>query len=241
MNKKMVISCEHAGNEVPDLYRHLFEHNPSVLDTHRGYDIGALELTRTISDQLQVTPYIHPVSRLLIDLNRSLHNPSAFSEFVGSLDNEERQSLVRHYYEPHRKKVESLIADLITTGNYVLHLSVHTFTPELNGRIRNADVGLLYDPSRPYEENFCIVWKSLLEDRSDLNVRFNYPYEGVMDGFSTYLRKQFTSGHYAGIEIEVNQKFPQKEDQLEWKQVQKLVGQTLGEAYENWPDKESER
>jgi hypothetical protein len=37
-------------------------------------------------------------------------------------------------------------------------------------------------------------------------VRFNYPYLGKADGFTTFMRKQFPK-NYIGIEIEVNQKF----------------------------------
>jgi len=37
-------------------------------------------------------------------------------------------------------------------------------------------------------------------------VRFNYPYLGKADGFTTYLRKQFPA-NYMGIELEVNQAF----------------------------------
>lgn len=39
-----------------------------------------------------------------------------------------------------------------------------------------------------------------------LNVRRNYPYPGNADGFTTYLRKQFSLSKYVGIEIEINQK-----------------------------------
>jgi hypothetical protein len=44
-------------------------------------------------------------------------------------------------------------------------------------------------------------------------VRYNYPYLGKMDGFTTYLRKQFIS-NYIGIELEVNQKYV-KENKLD--------------------------
>lgn len=236
MKKKMVISCEHAGNRVPKAYRRLFEHDPAVLETHRGYDIGALELTHTISEHLEVKPYTHPVTRLLVDLNRSLHNPSAFSEYVHPLDKKQRQVLIRDFYEPHRSEVESLISDLIRSGHYVLHLSVHTFTPKLNGNLRRADVGLLFDPTRPLEKRFCLHWKALLEEHSDLKIRLNYPYEGVMDGFSTYLRKQYTSEHYSGIELEVNQKFPEKAANGRWPGIQELLGETVRKAFEKWPE-----
>jgi hypothetical protein len=36
-------------------------------------------------------------------------------------------------------------------------------------------------------------------------VRRNYPYRGTADGFTTYLRRQFSARKYLGIELEVNQ------------------------------------
>ncbi len=91
----------------------------------------------------------------------------------------------------------------------MLHISVHSFTPELNGEVRTADVGLLFDPARPAEEEFCSNFRRLLlQQNDDLNVKFNYPYLGVDDGFTTYLRQKFPQ-LYLGIELEINQKFVQ--------------------------------
>lgn len=234
MSKEIIITCEHAGNDVPELYQSLFEDNPAILNTHRGYDIGAYELTQICSEKLKVTPHVHSVTRLLVDLNRSLNSSELFSEYGEPLDEQTRKSVVEDYYEPHRHSVEQQIADRIEEGKEILHLSVHTFTPKLNGTVRDADVGLLYDPSRSSEEEFCKIWRSELEKESDLNVRFNYPYPGVMDGFSTYLRTQFSDPDYAGLEIEVNQKFPESADAERWLEIQHLVGNTLREAYTVW-------
>jgi hypothetical protein len=38
-------------------------------------------------------------------------------------------------------------------------------------------------------------------------IRFNDPYKGTDDGFTTWLRKKYNDSEYIGIEIEVNQKF----------------------------------
>lgn len=234
MSNEIVITCEHAGNQVPDSYKHFFKNNSEVLETHRGYDIGALELTLTCARKLKVTPFVHSVTRLLIDLNRSLHSSELFSEFVEPLDQNEREHVVRNYYNPHRDNVEKYIAERIDEGTDILHLSVHTFTPKLNGNVRDADIGLLYDPDREKEETFCKIWKSYLEEASDLNVRFNAPYPGVMDGFSTYLRTKFPDSQYAGLEVEVNQKYPNNGKTDKWKNIQELVGDTLLSAYRSW-------
>ena len=44
------------------------------------------------------------------------------------------------------------------------------------------------------------------DQNPELKIRFNYPYLGKADGFTTYLRKIFPE-NYIGIELEVNQKF----------------------------------
>ena len=103
--------------------------------------------------------------------------------------------------------MEREIEKAMQAGEKVLHLSIHSFTPKLNGIERNADIGLLYDPSKKAEKAFCARMKQeLLAEGLELRVRFNYPYLGKADGFTTHLRKVFPE-NYSGIELEVNQKF----------------------------------
>ncbi len=88
----------------------------------------------------------------------------------------------------------------------MVHVSCHSFTPELGGKVRNADLGLLYDPARASEAAFCRRWQALLGKRMPgLAVRRNYPYQGKADSFTTELRRRFADDQYSGIEIEVNQ------------------------------------
>jgi predicted N-formylglutamate amidohydrolase len=146
------------------------------------------------------------MSRLVIELNRSLHHKGLFSRFSQALSEAEKTKLIQQDYLPYRNKVQQKIATLIQAGHTVLHLSVHSFTPELDGEKRNADIGLLYDPSRALEKPFCQIWKQVLNQlMPDWTVRLNYPYLGKADGFTTYLRKQFAEEKYLGIELETNQ------------------------------------
>lgn len=231
MNRELVITCEHAGNEVPPEYRHVFRLGPEVLNTHRGYDIGALELTNTISKTLDTKAYLHKVSRLIIDLNRSLHNPSAFSEYMDDVSHETRRSIIEEYYLPHRQKVQRLITGLISKGKPVLHLSVHTFTPQLKEVVRKADIGFLYDPRRTSEKKFCWEWRRQLQKQMpELKYRMNYPYRGTMDGFTTYLRKKFSEDAYMSFEVEVNQKFAESGDRQKWRTIQKEIASSLKEV-----------
>jgi predicted N-formylglutamate amidohydrolase len=90
----------------------------------------------------------------------------------------------------------------------VVHLSIHTFTPVLNGDERSVDIGVLFDPNRKSEYEFCHLFVDCLEQvLPHFKILFNEPYKGTDDGFTTYLRTKFPDEEYLGIEIEVNQKY----------------------------------
>ena len=204
---KYIITCEHAGNKIPGEYSGLFHGSGGLLQTHRGYDIGIFDVFKSFNDEFNYPSFYSLNSRLLIDLNRSLNNRNLFSSFTRQLDKENRDRIITLYYKPLRDKVEQKIASFIKEGYKVYHIAFHSFTPVLNEQVRNADIGFLYDPKSKYEKTFCLEWKNeLLKIDSILKIRFNYPYLGTADGFTTYLRRKFDGKSYAGIELEINQK-----------------------------------
>jgi len=206
---QLVITCEHAGNEVPQELQYLFEAFGGILESHLGYDPGAVDLHNHLS-KLAHFSHFHKISRLVVEPNRSLHHRQLFSEFTKELSDIEKKEILQRFYFPYRNIIEKKIKNLLKNGEKVLHISVHTFTPELNGSIRNADIGLLYDPAVKEEKYFCKTFKYQLQLDNSKNVRFNYPYLGKSDGLTSFLRKKFSS-NYLGIEMEVNQKFVRKE------------------------------
>lgn len=203
---KLVLTCEHAGNRIPENYRYLFMEEESILQTHRGYDPGAFDVYKALVSMADFNAE-HQVSRLLIEVNRSLHHSSLFSIYTRDLSTLEKNKIIENYYFPYRNSVERSIHKYIAKGEEVLHFSIHSFTPQLLGEIRNTDIGLLYDPGKVEEKEFCKRFKREIElQNPDIKVRFNYPYLGKADGFTTYLRKKFPY-NYSGVELEVNQKF----------------------------------
>ncbi|MEQ9188333.1 MAG: N-formylglutamate amidohydrolase [Cryomorphaceae bacterium] len=188
---KIVLSCEHFDNKLPTEYAGLFGTNRSIQTSHRAYDIGAALLFRSFLP-LSDHHFTYAYSRLLIEPNRSLHHPKLFSEFSKSLALDQRSALIENYYKPYRLEVESCIRNVIEGSETVLHLSVHSFTPDFEGQDRRAEIGLLYDPSRGVEKAFAKRFKKAIASLApNLNVRFNYPYLGKADGFTTYLRRSF--------------------------------------------------
>ncbi len=210
MSKRiLLLTCEHGGARVPAAYVPLFQSNAArvALESHRGSDHGALGLARSLQRSLGAPLVASTVTRLLVDLNRSVGHPQLFSELSKGLGPEERAALLAAYYFPHRDRIESWIETRARRGRCVLHIGVHSFTRRM-GRAgaRRADLGLLYDPSRGGERSFCRDWKAALGSIDpSLRVRRNYPFLGKTDGLVTHLRAAFGPRRYLGIELEANQ------------------------------------
>lgn len=202
----LLLTCEHGGNAVPQAYRELLRGQARLLDTHRGFDIGARQAARYLERRLGAPLVCATVTRLVVDLNRSEGNPALFSEFTRGLPAEARGEILSRYYRPYRDLVAGWIAARVRRGDTVLHLAVHSFTPVLHGERRRADVAFLYDPARSREAALCRAWQdSLAACRSAWQVRRNYPYRGTSDGQIPALRNRFPATRYVGVEIEINQ------------------------------------
>jgi predicted N-formylglutamate amidohydrolase len=178
-----------------------------LLESHRGYDPGALSMARSLSRALGAVHIASTVSRLLIELNRSPGHPAVYSKVMRKAPESVRREVYQRYYSPYRARVENAVRAAVERGNRVVHISSHSFTPRLNGVVRNADAGLLYDPRRASERALCLRWQVALQARMPgWRVRRNYPYRGASDGLTRYLRSQFSGNAYTGIELEINHK-----------------------------------
>ena len=225
-----MLACEHAAKHVPLRYRRLFRNKEALLDSHRGWDPGALELARALAREFQAPLFRGVVTRLLVDLNRSLPSPTLFSEYSLRLPEKERLALLARYWEPYRDAVRRCLEQELAERRCVLHFSVHSFTPRLRGEVRRSDIGLLYDPKSPGEARFCRALRAALQaELSGLRIDMNEPYSGVSDGLTTTLRAEFPRSRYLGIELELNQRFPRGEC-ARWREIQRGLAAALGQA-----------
>ena len=205
---RLILTCEHAGNRVPPRYRPLFVDHRHLLPTHRGWDPGALLLAREMAGRFDAPLYFEETTRLLVDLNRSVGNPELHSEATRQLSLRERREILEVYYHPHRRTVDEAIDAAVEAGERVMHVASHSFTPELHGHVRTADIGMLYDPGRPGEVAFATAWIDALRAADPtLRMRRNYPYLGKSDGVAMKLRRRHPPDRYVGMELEVNQRY----------------------------------
>ncbi|MBW2962019.1 N-formylglutamate amidohydrolase [Mesonia aestuariivivens] len=203
---KLIITCEHGGNKIPPKYESYFKDQQENLASHKGYDWGTSDLFDEVKHLADFSKKSE-VSRLLVELNRSLHHQHLFSEVSKEFSVTIKKEILGDYYFPYRNLIVEKIAESMKLGEKIVHLSLHSFTPILNGKVRNTDLGILYDSSKLQEKEFSKKLKAILQKHLPyFKIRYNYPYLGKADGFTTYLRNKFPK-NYIGVEIEVNQKY----------------------------------
>ena len=198
---RLVLTCEHASCAVPVEYDHLGLDTDALRD-HVGWDIGAQRVTETLAHTLHAPAVLAGVSRLVIDCNRDLSDHDLIvAESHGvpipgnaGIDAEERRRRVRDFYEPYHAAVDATLAQ--HPGAFLL--SVHSFTPSLNGRERRFDVGVLFDVFAAEAQQ---VGTALAQE--GLQVRYNEPYSGL-DGLIFSARTHGMRHGLRYIELEVN-------------------------------------
>jgi predicted N-formylglutamate amidohydrolase len=232
---RILITCEHAGNRVPDRWAPLFRGREDLLGSHRGWDPGALPLARHLARLTRAPLRYSTTTRLLVDPNRSPGHGTLFSELTRELPDEERRGIVARHHRPYWTRVRSLLAGWLAEGALALHVGVHTFTPTLDGVPRTVDVGVLFDPGRPGEAEFTrIFMEELRRALPHLRVKANAPYYGTSDGLTTSLRQRLDDPGYLGIELEVSQGLAAGPEP-ERSRVTRGIGEALARTLSRWP------
>src|SRR2546423_8130650 len=161
----VLVTCEHGGNRVPQRYRRWFEGRAALLASHRGHDPGALAMARTLTAALHARLIATTISRLVVELNRSAHNPRVLSRIMRRAPASVRQEILERYYHPYHAAVEADVARAVARGARVLHIGSHSFTPVLDGKVRTAAIGRPYHPARPGQVALCPPWLAALRAR----------------------------------------------------------------------------
>ena len=222
----ILLTCEHGGNHIPPAFRKNFKAAGEVLKTHRGLDIGALVIAKHLQKLLKSPLVFSTTSRLLVDLNRTLQNPTLFSEFTKDLSKATKASMLAKYYFPHWKKVRTLVSKMNKRHEDIIHIAVHSMTDNLNGQKRRMHLALLYNPKYKNEVKFSSQWiKELRKEFPEFIIARNKPYRGDGDGLTCELRKE--NKNYIGIELEMNQAMLQKMNERQKRDFAKRLAKSL--------------
>lgn len=208
----LVVSCEHASNACPPDFD-TAGIDAAVFETHSAWDPGARPVAERIARHFGAPAVYGRWTRLYCDLNRSPSNPEvvpdhAFGVDIPSnvrLDRAARAARVEAHHRPYWDEVRSLIHAGLAQAEVVLHLSVHSFVEEYQGRHRAVDLGILMDPAAPREAEVSHALRVGLAGAPYL-VQENEPYDGRADALTTALRHELPRERYAGVELELSQR-----------------------------------
>jgi predicted N-formylglutamate amidohydrolase len=200
----ILLVCDHASRRFPASLGDLGL-DPPARRCHLAVDIGAGTLTRQLAAGLSVTAVLCEYSRLVIDCNRQLLDPSAFLEFGDgivipgnrNLRDEQKETRANAIYWPYHRAIEEEVKRLTSFGTPPAVLAIHSFTPVLNGVSRPWHMGVLWDTDQRLAEVFL---KELGE--AGFHVGDNEPYSGkAPQDFTIDQHAEANGLPHVGIEI----------------------------------------
>ena len=200
----LLFLCDHASNTVPPDYDSLGLPQP-LFETHIAYDIGAAWVTEALAGAYGAAALLGGVSRLLIDLNRGVDDPTLVMKLSdgsiipgnrGADAAEMARRLVRSH-APYHAAIREQIARI---GSGAILVSMHSFTPAWKGVKRPWQMGVLYGRddrlARPLMKQLAA---------GGFTVGDNEPYAGALEGDT--LDTHGTRTGHANVLIEIRQDF----------------------------------
>lgn len=180
-SSSLLLVCDHASRAVPSKLSDLGL-PPSALAQHIAWDIGAADLARALAARLRVNALLSGFSRLVIDCNRHLHDPTSMAaESDGhaipanvSINPEARQARVAELFAPYHAAVAEQLNAIAARPSTPILVAVHSFTPVMRGFHRPWHCGVLWDRDARLAKPLI----DALRSRGDIEVGDNEPYSG---------------------------------------------------------------
>jgi predicted N-formylglutamate amidohydrolase len=184
LENKILIIVDHASNFIPKENNKLGLSN-SFLNKHIAFDIGVKELSLDLSNRLKCKVIQGKYSRLLIDLNRDLNDPTVIPEIVDGkiipgnigLSKSEIRLRVKKIYNKYHHEINRTIKN----KKVKVILSLHSFNPIFKNKRRLLEFGILSNE----DKNLSSIIIDQLKLQK-LNVGDNKPYRGNLIGDSMY-------------------------------------------------------
>lgn len=178
----VLVTCDHASNFIPQSLNDLGLEQPD-LERHIAYDIGALGLSKAIAGKLDAPLIYSGYSRLVIDPNRHLSDPSCIpivsegTEIPGNhpLDQDQRQVRIDELFLPYHDKFAQALDEFQAKGVHPVILAIHTFTQVYHGVKRPWHTGVMWDT----DARMALPFIDNLNSRGDLIVGDNQPYTAI--------------------------------------------------------------
>ncbi|MGB8273828.1 MAG: N-formylglutamate amidohydrolase [Alphaproteobacteria bacterium] len=177
----VVFVCDHASRAIPRALGNLGL-SQEALSAHIAWDIGAAEVTRRLSRRFDAVAALAGYSRLVIDLNRALDDPTSIAVISDgtlvpgnrALDHDAARLRADAIFHPYHRAVGGALEALRRQGHVPALVSIHTFTPVFRDAHRPWDVGVLWDK----DGRMAVPFMDKLRTEHGLDVGDNLPYSG---------------------------------------------------------------
>lgn len=199
-----VAFCDHAANAFPPGYGTLGL-APHELERHIAYDIGAAGVVRRLSALTGMPAILSRYSRLLIDLNRGIDDPTLIMRLSDGAvvpgnrhhDSDERLKRIRLYHEPYHRAASALLDRCVAAGHPPAIISIHSFTPLWKGNPRPWHASILWDR----DPRLALALLQGLRSEGGLVIGDNEPYSGRLRGDTMWHHGTMRGLAHAIVEI----------------------------------------
>src|SRR5215468_8873884 len=136
----LLILCDHAENTISEPFGTLGL-RPEDLNRHIAYDLGAASVAERLAEMLGAPAILSRFSRLLIDPNRGLDDPTLVMQISDGLivpgnvglNEDALQSRIENFYHPYHQAIERALDRAVLLGKPPVIVSVHSFTQAWKG------------------------------------------------------------------------------------------------------------
>jgi predicted N-formylglutamate amidohydrolase len=192
----VLLGCDHSSSHIPQELSNLGVAEEHLHD-HIALDIGAGAVAAELGVLLSVPVVLGAHSRLVVDCNRNLDDPTAFpAESDGiripgneAIDAGEREARANAFYWPYHHAVRDQLRKLEQLASAPALLAIHSFTPHMNGVQRPWQLGALWDK----DDRIALPFMRHFDNHADVVVGDNEPYSGRHPA-------DFTLDHHAEAE-----------------------------------------
>jgi predicted N-formylglutamate amidohydrolase len=154
----VLLLCDHATNFLPRAFKSLGL-DEAQLARHIAWDIGIAEVTRDMARRLDAPAIMTHFSRLIVDPNRPLDDPTLIPQIGDGiivpgnrvLSDQDRERRLDTFHWPYHRAVGRTLDALSARGPGPAVVSMHSFTPVMKGFERPWQIGVLWneDPRLP--------------------------------------------------------------------------------------------
>ncbi len=202
----VLLLCDHATRFVPRTLNNLGL-SEAELSRHVAWDIGIAEVTRHLASRLDAPAVLSHFSRLVIDPNRALDDPTLIPQLSdgvivpGNRDLMEtaRQVRLSTFHQAYHQAIGLKLDAMAARGPAPAIVSMHSFTPVMKGLERPWEVCVLWNR----DARLPVPLMARLRAQG-LTVGDNVPYSG-RDNHGYTLHIHAEPRGFANVLIEVRQ------------------------------------